>query len=130
MKKIVLVAALAAGFGTSAFAGGIGGTWKTQTTDKGSYGHVQFRDCGGKFCAKLVKSFDGNGKQIFPAHLGKDIVKNMSDNGGGSFKGGTIWDPSADKVYSSKMSLSGKSLKVSGCVAKILCKSQTWTRLK
>ncbi|MEO0924159.1 MAG: DUF2147 domain-containing protein, partial [Pseudomonadota bacterium] len=37
--------------------------------------------------------------------------------------------PDRDKVYKSKMSLSGNALKVSGCVA-VICRSQNWVRVK
>ena len=38
------------------------------------------------------------------------------------------WAPDRDKVYSSKMELSGSILEVSGCVFGI-CRAQTWTRV-
>ena len=53
----------------------------------------------------------------------------MTDDGGGSFSGGTIWDPGADKTYKSKMTIEGKVLKVSGCIS-VFCRTQTWKRLK
>ena len=49
---------------------------------------------------------------------------------GGARNGkGKIWQPSTDKVFASKMTLEGDTLYVSGCVA-IICKKQTWTRVK
>lgn len=90
---------------------------------------VEFYDCGGKSCGKLIKSFDKSGKEISSPHTGRNIVANMTDDGGGKFSGGTIWDPGADKTYKSKMQLSGKSLGVSGCVA-VFCRTQQWTKVK
>ncbi len=40
-----------------------------------------------------------------------------------------ITDPAAEKTYSGAGKVSGNSLRMQGCVMKILCKSQTWTRL-
>lgn len=128
MKSLTLVGLLALAAG-SAGAGGISGIFQTQPNDDGNIGMVQFYDCGGKSCGKLVKSFDKTGKQIDSPHTGQNIVAGMSDDGGGKFSGGTIWDPGADRTYRSKMSLSGNTLKVSGCIA-VFCKTQTWTRAK
>ena len=58
--------------------------------------------------------------------------------GGGSFSitlktgkyAGSITDPANDKTYSGKATLSGTSLKMSGCVlGGLICKSQTWHKL-
>ena len=128
MRTQALAALLALGAGI-AQADGIDGVFQTQANDDGNVGMVQFYDCGGKYCGRLVKSFDGSGKEVASQHTGKNIVAGMTDTGGGSFSGGTIWDPGADKTYKSKMSLDGRTLSVSGCVA-VFCKTQKWTRVK
>lgn len=128
MKSLALAAALALIAGAAA-AEGIAGIFQTQANDQGNVGMVEFYDCGGKYCGKLVKSFDAAGKEVASQHTGKNIVAGMTDNGGGSFSGGTIWDPGSGKTYRSKMTLRGTTLKVSGCVA-VFCKTQTWTRAK
>ena len=128
MKKLTLAAILALA-ATASHAGGISGIFQTQANDDGHIGMVQFYDCGGKYCGKLVKSFDKTGKEISSPNAGKNIVAGMSDDGNGKFSGGTIWDPGADKTYKSKMVLDGKTLKVSGCIT-VFCKTQTWTQVK
>ena len=46
----------------------------------------------------------------------------MIDKGDGQYANGKIWDPSSNnddgskKIYNSKMSLSGNTLSVSGCI--------------
>lgn len=117
---------LAAG---AAQADGIDGIFQTQANDDGNIGMVQFYDCGGKYCGKLVKSFDKAGKEIASPNTNRNIVAGMTDEGGGKFSGGTIWDPGADKTYKSRMQLNGKTLSVSGCVV-VFCKTQTWIRVK
>lgn len=43
---------------------------------------------------------------------------------------GSITDPETDKTYAGKATLSGTSLKMSGCVfGGLICKSQTWHKL-
>lgn len=128
MRTLALAALLALGAGI-AQADGIDGVFQTQANDDGNIGMVEFYDCGGKYCGKLVKSFDKAGKEIASPHTGKNIVAGMVDNGGGKFSGGTIWDPGADKTYKSKMVLDGKALNVSGCIA-VFCKTQHWTRVR
>ncbi|UXU74004.1 MULTISPECIES: DUF2147 domain-containing protein [unclassified Paracoccus (in: a-proteobacteria)] len=128
MRKLAFAAALIVA-GGAAQAEGISGIFQTQANDDGNVGMVQFYDCGGKYCGKLIKSFDKTGKEIKSPHTGKNIVAGMKDDGNGQFSGGTIWDPGADKTYKSKMTLSGKTLSVSGCIA-VFCKTQRWTRVK
>lgn len=128
MKRTAF-AALFALTASAAQAGGISGIYQTQPNDQGQIGLVQFYDCGGKYCGKLVRSFDSAGKEITSKNTGKNIVANMSDDGNGKFSGGTIWDPGSDKTYKSKMQLSGKTLSVSGCVA-VFCKTQKWTQAR
>lgn len=127
--KTITFAALAILAGSMAHADGISGIFQTQANDDGNIGMVQFYDCGGKYCGKLVKSFDSAGKEVASPHTGKNIVANMSDDGGGKFSGGTIWDPGADKTYRSKMQLSGSGLAVSGCV-RIICRTQNWVKVQ
>lgn len=126
MKAYLYAAVLALTAGM-AQADGISGIFQTQANDDGHIGMVEFYDCGGKYCGRLIRSFDKGGNEIASNATGKNIVANMSDNGDNSFSGGTIWDPGADKTYKSKMTLKGDTLNVSGCVA-IFCQKQTWRR--
>jgi uncharacterized protein (DUF2147 family) len=116
MKRISILAAAvslaALGIaGTSLAAEAIEGNWKTASGETAEIGK-----CGGAFCVTLK-----TGK-----HAGRQIGK-LSPKGGDYT--GEITDPEADKTYSGSGSVSGNSLKMKGCVMKILCKSQTWTRL-
>lgn len=87
------------------------GNWKTA-----SGATAEIAPCGGAFCVTLK-----TGK-----HAGKRIG-NLAGSGG-SYSG-EITDPESDKTYSGSGSVDGNALKMKGCVLKILCKSQTWTRL-
>lgn len=129
MKTFATAAAALLFMAGAAMAQGIDGTWQTQPNDDGNIAHVQFSKCGERYCGTLVRSYDSSGKQFKSKNNGKNLVWDMVDAGNGSFKSGKIWDPGADKTYRSKMQLSGDRLKVSGCIA-IICKSQTWVRVK
>ena len=47
---------------------------------------------------------------------------------GGSYAG-KITNPDAKKTYDDVMTVSGNIVKMRGCVMKVFCQSQTWTRL-
>ena len=112
MKRIFgLAAAFAMLAAQAGAAEPIEGSWKTASGET-----AQIAKCGSSFCVTLK-----TGK-----HAGKQIGKL---SGKGNSYSGEITDPANDKTYSGSGSVSGNSLKMKGCVMKILCKSQTWTRL-
>ncbi|MCT4554687.1 MAG: DUF2147 domain-containing protein [Pelagimonas sp.] len=103
------------------------GTWKTEVDD-GSYAYVKMSTCGSNVCGVISRTFNASGEYTSDTK-GKRLVWDMVPEGGGKYRKGKIWQPSTGKVYSSKMALSGNTLKVSGCVGPI-CKKQTWSRVK
>ncbi|MDO9418019.1 DUF2147 domain-containing protein [Pararhizobium sp.] len=112
VRTLILTATMALAFaGASLAAEPIVGNWKTA-----SGATAAIANCGGGYCITLK-----TGK-----HAGKKIGK-MS--GSGDSYSGSITDPDTDKTYSGDGTVSGSSLKMRGCVLKVLCKSQTWTRL-
>ena len=104
------------------------GLYKTQPSDDGNFGHVEIYTCETNICGVICKAFDSAGIEIESANIGKRMIWDMEADGGGNYSGGKIWAPDRDKVYSSKMELSGSILEVSGCVFGI-CRAQTWTRV-
>ena len=104
------------------------GVWQTESSEKG-YIHVSVDKCGEAVCGTILSqmNLEGEANPDYE-HLGKQMVWDMKSNGELSWAKGKIWDPSKDKTYKSKMTLSGDVLKVSGCIA-FICKSQSWTRV-
>ncbi|OHV76145.1 DUF2147 domain-containing protein [Ensifer sp. LCM 4579] len=112
IRTLLVSAALAlAAAGPVQAAEPIVGNWKTA-----SGATAEIAPCGGSFCVTLK-----TGK-----HAGKRIG-NLA-GAAGSYSG-EITDPENDKTYSGSGSVDGNSLQMKGCVLKVLCKSQTWTRL-
>lgn len=113
MKKTALaLAALAVMAAAPAFAAEpIVGNWKTKSGETAA-----IAACGSAYCVTLK-----TGK-----HAGKQIGKMT---GSGNSYTGTITDPSNDKTYSGSGTVSGNSISMKGCVAKILCRSEKWTRM-
>lgn len=111
MKFVTILSLLLAGAAGAHAAGPIEGSWKTA-----SGANAQIARCGSAYCVTL-RSGKFNGKQI----------GRMS--GSGESYSGEITDPETDKTYSGSGAVMGNTLKMKGCVLKVLCKSQTWTRL-
>lgn len=129
MKKILMVAGFAALCATTALADPVFGVWKTIPDDNGNYGHIKIAQCGTTICGTLVKSFDPSGKEAASDHTGRKIIWDMKIAGDGKYSGGKVWAPDRDKTYSSKMQLSGDSLKIQGCVFGICRDGGTWSRV-
>jgi uncharacterized protein (DUF2147 family) len=109
--KFFIVPATFLALATAAQADPIEGTWKRPNGNV-----VAFSKCGAKFCA-TAKTGPNAGKS----------VGSMAANGAG-YKG-TLSDPAAGKSYTGKASVSGGTLRVSGCVlGGLICKSENWAR--
>lgn len=128
MKTITLAAAFALAATAALAADPIEGVWQTQA-DEGAVALVQIAPCDGAFCGTIVKTFKGKQEYKSP-NLGKQIVIGMTPSGKGAYAG-KVLRPADNKIYNGKAQVSGGSMKLSGCVAGgLICKSQTWTRLK
>lgn len=111
-RKLSLAVAATLIMAGAAWADPIEGNWKTAS------GATAVISGSGSFSITLK-----TGK-----HAGKTIGS-FKSTGEGKYAG-TITDPENDKTYNGKASISGKSLKMSGCVlGGLICKSQTWTKM-
>ncbi|BCG95981.1 DUF2147 domain-containing protein [Mesorhizobium sp. 131-2-1] len=111
LRKVSLAVAATLILAGTAFADPIEGNWKTQAGDTAAIG-------GSDAFSITLKTGKYAGKTI-------GSLKPAGDNK----YAGSITDPANDKTYSGKATLSGTSLKMSGCVlGGLICKSQTWTR--
>ena len=129
MRKTALIAAaLVLGAG-GALAEPLLGTWRTAPDDNGNTGLIEVAPCGQQICGTLVKSFDSTGKEIGGANIGRQIISQTVNAGGGAYKG-KVWSPDRDKTYNSRLELSGDRLKVSGCVLGICRDGGSWSRVK
>ncbi len=113
----------------TAFADPLEGMWRTTKDDNGNSGLIQVAPCGDKLCGKLVKSYDASGNEMSSKNIGKNIISQTVAEGGGKYKG-KVYSPDRDKTYSSRLMLSGDTLKVQGCVFGICRDGGTWMRAK
>ena len=104
---------------------------------------VKLSDCGGKLCGNIVglkepiSKIDGKPKvdrenpdasKRKRRLIGLSILIGMRPAGLNKWKG-TIYNPDDGKSYSATVSLEGNRMKVRGCVAAILCKSNNFVRV-
>lgn len=115
IRKFAFAAITAFAFAASALADPIEGMWKRPADKGGALERISA--CGGSFCVTVASG----------EHSGKS-AGSFRATGGGKYKG-TLTDISAGKTYNGKASLSGNSLRMSGCVlGGLICSSETWTR--
>ncbi len=112
IRRLLLAGAVTGALAAPALADPIEGNWRTQSGETAA-----ISSCGGAFCITLKTG----------AHAGKRIGQ-MSAKGGSKYTG-SITDPADDKTYSGSATLSGASMKMTGCALKIFCKSQTWKKM-
>lgn len=114
MKRAILTGAMLLGMMAGpVLADPIEGNWKRPN------GHtVTFSACGAKkFCA-TAKSGPNAGKSVGV----------LTATGAGTYKG-SLSDPSKGKTYTGKGSISGSTLRVSGCVlGGLICQGENWSR--
>ncbi|MBS9719920.1 DUF2147 domain-containing protein [Tianweitania sp. BSSL-BM11] len=114
MKRLIIVSVLAmiAAPGL-AFADDIEGKWKTDNGET-----AEIASCGKAFCI-TVRSGKYKGKQI----------GRMNADGDNRYSG-EVTDPTNDKTYAGKATLSGNGLSMKGCVlGGLICRGQNWKRL-
>ncbi|MEM9968815.1 MAG: DUF2147 domain-containing protein [Pseudomonadota bacterium] len=129
MTRITLAAFVFGLFSASAsIADPAVGMWQTEPDD-GAYAHIKMAPCGAAVCGTIARTFNSSGEYT-SANLGKTLVIDMKAAGNGGYNG-KVWRPSNNKVYNGKMTVSGNTLSLSGCVAGgLICSKQTWKRVK
>ena len=100
--------------------------------------HTEFYKCGDGVCGKIVKVVDGqktDDKNPDPAKQKRPIVGLVIMQGakktGANKWSGTLYNRADGKEYSGTVTVKSKTeLDLSGCVAVVLCKTVTFTRVK
>jgi uncharacterized protein (DUF2147 family) len=99
--------------------------------------NVEFYRCGEGLCAKITKVSDGQktddknpdaAKRNRPI-LGLVIMEGAKKSGANTWSG-TLYNRADGKSYSGTVTVKAKnSLDLSGCVALVVCRTTTWTRV-
>jgi len=97
------------------------GVWMRPSTGT----QVNFYNCGGKLCGKIVAVKDDARKK----EIGVMIMKGAAKTGDNKWEGDLL-DAESGKVYSGVVRLeSANALSLKGCVL-VICQGETWTRVK
>jgi len=132
MRNIVLfLGVLVATIPAIAAAGSADGVWATEKDEQGAYLEVTVSACesdASLTCGIISKAVTKSGEDPDYSNLGKFIIKDMKHHGDNKYAKGTIWDPTKDKVYKSKMEVHGDELDVDGCIS-VICQGQHWQRV-
>lgn len=129
--RMVWLVGVALLFAGPASADAAHGVWSTEKNEQGGYLEVTVAACASDAtltCGTISKAFNPAGEDPKYANLGKLMVQGMKHDGGGSYSGGSIWDPENGKTYKSNMTLKGDELDVEGCIS-FLCEGQHWQRV-
>ncbi|MFA6264281.1 MAG: DUF2147 domain-containing protein [Pseudolabrys sp.] len=98
------------------------GTWRRPSTGT----QVSFYPCGARLCAKVAAVKDESRKK----EVGTVILKGAEKSGDNVWKGDLL-DLESGKTYSGVVTLeSASALSLKGCVALVLCRGETWQRVK
>lgn len=118
-------------------ASDVTGVWRT--SERG--GRIEINRCGASICGKIVGGTSGPGELTTDVKNKDATLRSRSLNGlvimkgfsGGpnDWTGGTIYNPNDGGTYKATVKLAAEdTLQVKGCVAPMLCQTQTWKRLK
>jgi len=119
---VAVAGALAAGLAVSARAEEPFGTWLRPSTGT----QVNFYNCGGKLCAKIVAVKDQSRK----GEIGTVIMNGAAKSSDNEWRGDLL-NTEDGKTYSGVVTLEGpNALNLKGCMAAIFCKGETWQRVK
>lgn len=132
MKLKITLAALAfTALALPAQAQDANGTWLTQSGET----RVRIAPCGGNLCGTIVWVAKPAKDEQNPnaALKGRNVVGinmiNMKPSGDKKWAG-TLYNYTDGKTYSGTLTQNdANSLTLSGCVAGVFCRSQTWTRV-
>lgn len=97
------------------------GNWVRPSTGT----QVSFYACGGKLCAKIIAVKDQERKKT----IGTVIMKGATKAGDNKWQGDLL-DVESGKTYSGVVTMEGpNALNLKGCVAMVLCRGETWSRV-
>ena len=124
-----IAAALALAPAPALAASPLEGLW---TNPKGNV-IVRIAPCGTQLCGRVVNASSGAkakaAKQGTQPLVGRVMLSDLAPSGHNRWKG-KVFVPRVGRSVTGNLSLSGpKRLNVQGCLAGVVCKSQSWTRV-
>ena len=122
LSGLVLAVGLAAAFVGTSRANDPFGTWLRPSTGT----QVNFYNCGGKLCGKIVAVKDQSRK----GEIGTLIMNGAARTSDNEWRGDVL-NTEDGKTYSGVVTLEGpNALNLKGCALAFICKGETWQRVK
>lgn len=105
---------------------------------------IEIAPCQDKLCGHIVwlkNPVDNNGQPQMDLNnpnpalrtrpiLGLLIMAGLQPNDDNTYLEGQVYNSEDGKIYDVYLTPAGDTMKVEGCLMKILCASQTWTRVR
>ena len=130
--SVAALSMMATGFAGSAFADQadkVVGTWLRPKTGW----HVQFGPCADaadRLCGVVI-SGEGTDKKTQGPVVGVKMLFNLKKNSKKTKWKGKMYDPKGGGTYAGSVKiLDDGRIKMAGCMAKIMCRSEKWERVK
>ena len=121
-SAIILAVGFATGLAGGARADEPFGTWVRPSTGT----QVNFYNCGGKLCGKIVAVKDQSRK----GEIGTLIMNGAAKTSENEWRGDVL-NTEDGKTYSGVVTLEGpNALNLKGCALGFICKGETWQRVK
>src|SRR5215470_16817939 len=122
LSGLVLAVGFAAVFAGTSRADDPFGTWLRPSTGT----QVNFYNCGGKLCGKIVAVKDQSRK----GEIGTVIMNGAAKSADNEWRGDLL-NTEDGKTYSGVVTLEGaNALNLKGCALGFICKGETWQRVK
>jgi uncharacterized protein (DUF2147 family) len=122
VSAIILAVGFAVGLVGSSRADEPFGTWVRPSTGT----QVNFYNCGGKLCGKIVAVKDQSRK----GEIGTMIMNGAARTSENEWRGDVL-NTEDGKTYSGVVTLEGpNALNLKGCALGFICKGETWQRVK
>jgi uncharacterized protein (DUF2147 family) len=120
--RLLFAVMFAAAFAGNAHAQEPYGTWVRPSTGT----QVNFYNCGGKLCGKIVAVKDQSRK----GEIGTVIMNGAAKTTDNEWRGDVL-NTEDGKTYSGVVTLEGpNALNLKGCALGFICKGETWQRVK
>jgi len=121
LVKTLVFLLFSLGLATSTRAADPYGVWMRPSTGT----QVNFYDCGGKLCGKIVAVKD----QSRRSEVGTVIMTGASQSGDNQWKGNLL-NTENGKTYNGVVTMTGpNALRLEGCVA-FICQGETWSKVR
>jgi len=137
---VVLAAGMAALSARAVLADGLDGVWLTA----GAESQIEIAPCGDAYCGRILAVLKPSNPQNNPSTdvnnpdpalrdrpiEGLTILSGLKPGGDPNVWEGSVYNPEDGGTYDVTLTLKGDKLEVEGCMALVLCDSQTWTRVQ